>query len=141
MKTPARSAAAIRNSPAPATTARPSMVISTVAPSSAWGAMAWWEVMTGSAMGPGSLGTGSVFDMEQELVAEHPDGRGDGGGDGGAEHADGRLLRRPAHAGGQVVGDVHQQLQVALAAFAVLDPAQDLLEPTAPLATRCALAA
>src|ERR1700722_20083881 len=92
-------------------------------------------------VGGGAEGTGAVLDVQQELVAEHADGRGDGGGDGGAEHADGRLLRRPAHTRGQVVGDVHQQLEVALAALAVLDPAQDLLEPATALATGGALAA
>src|SRR5580700_4456176 len=131
MKVPARSAAAIRNSPAPAVTVRPSMVISTVDPASTLGVTAWWEVMTGSAMVASAVGAASVFDMDQELVAEHPDARGDGRRDGGTEHADGGLLRRPGHPGREVVADVHQELQVTVPALPVLDPPQDLLQPAA----------
>ena len=48
---------------------------------------------------------------------------------------------RPRHPGGQVVADVHEQVEVRLAPVAVLDAAQDLLQPAAALATRRALAA
>src|SRR5487761_871487 len=101
MKTPASSAAAMRNCPARAVTGFPSSVISTVAPSTARGATPWWEVTSGSAMR-----TAPVLDVDQELVAEHADTRGDGGGNGGTQNADGGLLRRPAHSWGEVVAHV-----------------------------------
>src|SRR5688572_24563373 len=71
----------------------------------------------------------TFFYVDEELVAEHLDARGDGGGDGGPEHADGGFLRGPPEAGGDVVTDVEQQVEVGLAALAQLDAAHDLVEP------------
>src|SRR5688572_18224332 len=85
--------------------------------------------------------TRTFFDVDEELVAEHLDGRGDRGGDGGAEHADGGLLGRPAEAGGDVVTHVEQQLEVGLPALAQLDAAHDLVEPAATLPAGRALTA
>src|SRR5579862_7070301 len=136
MKTPAPSAAAMRNWPAATSTSWPSRVMCTVDPGSARGAVAWCDVTTGSAMG-----AASVLHVHQEFVAEHADARGDRRRDGRPQHADGGLLRWPAHARGQVVAHVHEQIQIALEPGAVLDAAQDVLEPAARLATRGALTA
>src|SRR5579885_694771 len=106
MKTPASSAAAMRNCPARAVTSVPSRLMVTVASGSALGATTWWGVTTGSAMR-----APPVLHVDEELVAEHADPRGDRRGDRGAEHADGGLRRRPAHAGGEVVAHVHEQVE------------------------------
>src|SRR5688572_13893094 len=63
-------------------------------------------------MGSSAKRTPAVFDVDQKLVAEHLDAGGDGGGDGGAETADGGLLGRPAQAGGDVVPQVEEQVEV-----------------------------
>src|ERR1700681_1621885 len=99
------SAAAIKNCPAGAVTSRPSKVKVTDAPGSALGAMPWCDVTTGSAMGAAPF-----FDVHEEVVAEHPDARGDRRRDGRPQNADRRLLRRPRHPGGQVVADVHEEV-------------------------------
>src|SRR6516162_3432333 len=72
-------------------------------------------------------GAPPFLDVHQELVAEHADARGDGGRNGGAEHADRRLLGRPCHPGGDVVAQVHEEVQILLAAVAVLNPEHDAL--------------
>src|SRR5271169_1698974 len=136
MKVPARSAAAMRNSPARAVASRPSMVKVTGASGSPGGAMAWCDVTTGSAMGAPAF-----LDVHQELVAEHAQRGGDRGRDGRPQHADGRLLRRPRHTRGDVVAGIHEQVEIRLATRTVLDAAQDLLEPAAALPARRALAA
>src|SRR5579872_4414146 len=128
MKVPARSAAAMRNSPARAVASRPSKVNVTVAPGSAGCEMAWCDVTTGSGRRSG-IGTAAVFHVYQELVAEHADARGDRGRDRGPQHADRRLLGRPRHPRCQVVAHVHQEVDVGRAPHAVLDATQDLLEP------------
>src|SRR5687767_11853509 len=93
-------------------------------------------ILIGSAIGSAELrakGAPAVLDVDEELVAEHLDGRGDRGGDGRAEHADGGLLWRPAEAGGDVVAHVEHQVEVGLPTLAQLDAAHDLVEPTSAL--------
>src|ERR1700722_2820331 len=136
MNVPACSAAAMRNCPAGAVTSVPSRVKVTVASASTLGAMPWCEVTTGSA-----IRTTPVLDVHQDVVTEHPDGRRDRRRDRRAQDADRRLLRGPRHARRQVVAHVHQEVHVRLTPVAVLDAAQDLLEPAAALAARRALAA
>src|SRR5579864_9597332 len=131
MKVPACSAAAMRNWPAGTVTSRPSSTNVTDASASARGTMPWCDVTTGSA-----IGAAPVLDVHQEFVPEHPDGRGDRRRDGRSQDADGRLLGRPRHPGGEVVTDVHEQVDVGLAPVAVLDAPQDLLQPPTALATR-----
>src|SRR5271165_5776810 len=75
-------------------------------------------------------GTPPFLHVDEELVAEHADARGDRGGDGRAEHADGGLLRRPGHAGGDVVAEVHEEVQIFLAPGAVLNSVHDPLQPS-----------
>src|SRR5580704_15963615 len=135
MNVPACSAAAIRNWPAGAVTSRPSMVKVTDAPASTLGAMPWCDVTTGSAMR-----TAPFLDVHEEVVAKHPDPRRDRRRDGRPQDADRRLLRRPRHPRGQVVAHVHEEVDVRLAPVTVLDAPQDLLQPSAPLTTRRALA-
>src|SRR6516162_11728873 len=84
-------------------------------------------------------GAPPFLDVHEELVAEHADARRDRRRDGRAEHADGRLLRRPCHSGGNVVAEVHEEVQIFLAAVAVLNSVHDALEPARSLAARCAL--
>src|ERR1700734_171006 len=86
-------------------------------------------------------GTPPLFDMDQELVTEHADARRNGRGDGRAQHADGRLLGRPGHAGRDVVAQVHQKVQIFLAPVAILNSPHDALEPARSFAARRALAA
>src|SRR5579871_2751634 len=86
-------------------------------------------------------GAPPFLDVHEELVAEHADARRDGRGDGRAEHADGRLLRRPRHAGRDVVAEIHEEIQIFLAAVAVLNSVHDALEPARALAARRALPA
>ena len=69
--------------------------------------------------GAGSLiGAAPLLDVDEELVAEHLDGRADRRRDGRAEHADGGLLGGPGQAGGDVVAGVEQQVEVLLPAVA-----------------------
>src|SRR5271155_566536 len=86
-------------------------------------------------------GASPFLDVHEELVAEHADARRDGRRDGGSQHADGRLLRRPGHAGGDVVAQVHEKVQIFLAPVAVLNSEQDALQPARPFAAGRALAA
>src|ERR1700734_1040114 len=87
------------------------------------------------------MGTPPVLDVHEEVVTEHPDGRGDRRGDGRAQDADRRLLRWPRHPRRQVVADVHEQVDIGVASVAVLDAPQDLLEPAGAFTTRRALSA
>src|SRR3974390_2859305 len=122
----------MRSSPLTAATWRPSSVnVNRSAPISWWGS---WSCMSVKGAPP-------LFDVHQELVAEHADARADGRGEGRAEHADRRLLRRPGHAGGDVVAQVHEEVQIFLAPCAVLNSVHDALEPARALATGRALAA
>src|SRR5271165_1343611 len=115
MNTPARSAAAISISVRPAVAGRPSRTKETTSlPASA-------------------IGAASLFDVEEELVAEHADGRGDRRRDRRAEDADRRLLGRPVQPGGDVVRDVEEQVEVLLPPAAGLQAGQDPLEPTRSL--------
>src|ERR1700761_9643481 len=86
-------------------------------------------------------GAPPFLDVDQELVAEHADTRGDRRGDGRAEHADGRLLGRPGHAGRDVAAQVHEKVQIFLAPVAILNSPHDALEPARALAARRALPA
>src|SRR5665213_383960 len=101
MKVPARSAAAMSISPLRARTVRPSSVNSTA--STAFSSSA---PLIGAAWS--LIGAAPLLDVDQEFVTEHGDGRADRGRDGGPEHADGRLLRWPGHAGRDVVAGVEQ---------------------------------
>src|SRR5438309_709203 len=92
-------------------------------------------------IGSGAKRAPAVFDVDEELVAEHLDAGDDRGGDRRAQHADRRLLGRPAQAGRDVVADVEQQVEVGLAALAQLEAAEDLVEPAPALAARRALPA
>src|SRR5271157_1884376 len=121
------------SSPFFAVTSRPSRV--KVSSSSCWGAACW----RGFAVSV--KGTPPFLHVDEELVAEHADARRDGGGDGRAEHADRGLLRWPGHAGGDVVAEVHEEVQIFLAPGAVLNSVHDALQPARALATRGALAA
>src|ERR1039458_4106060 len=106
MYTPARSAAAIKSSPARPVTARPSSVNGTVSSVS--------RCALESGVAPSVIGTPAVFDVHQELVAEHGDPGRDRRGDRGPEHADRGLLGRPVDPGADVVTDVHQKVEVLL---------------------------
>src|SRR5664280_838784 len=88
MKVPARSAAAMSSSPLCAVTSRPSRVNGTVSTSSSPPPGPWAAVCS-------LKGAPALLDVDEELVAEHLDGRTDGGGDGRPEHADGGLLGWP----------------------------------------------
>src|SRR6202163_2266784 len=136
MNVPACSAAAMRNCPAGALTSAPSRTKVTVASGGAAGAMPWCDVTTGSAMG-----TPPVLHVHEEVVPEHPDGRGDRGRDRRPQDADRRLLRWPRHPGGEVVAHVHEQVHVGFPPVAVLDAPHDLLEPPTPFPTGRALPA
>src|SRR4051812_7125325 len=74
-----------------------------------------------------------VLDVDEELVAEHPEGRDDRRRDRRPERADRRHvrrpLRRPLDAGADVVADVHQEIEVLHAAVAGFDAVHDLVEP------------
>src|SRR5687768_12578993 len=116
-------------SPGRASTSRPSMVI-------------FKPVVVSFAVSvKGAL---PVLDVDQELVAEHAEGRDIGRGYRRAQRTDrghgGRELDRELNSRGDVVAHVHQQVEVLHAAGAVLDAVHDLLEPTAALPTRRALA-
>src|SRR5437588_3757884 len=86
-------------------------------------------------------GTAALLDVDEELVPEHAHGGGDRRGDGGAEHADRGLLGRPGQTRGDVVAHVEEKVEVLLPARPVLDPAHDLLQPSAALSTGGALPA
>src|SRR6185437_10626447 len=86
-------------------------------------------------------GAPPLFDVDEELVSEHADGRGDRRGDGRTHHADGRLLRGPGHAGGDVVAEIHEKVEIFLAPGAILNSVHDALEPTRALPARRALPA
>src|SRR5207244_12774623 len=110
-------------SPAWATTSLPSTVIVTVS----------------------AKGAPALFDVDQELVAEHAQGGHHGRRDGGAQGADGghvgRPSGRPGDVGRDVVAAVHEEVQVRGATVPGLDPAHELLQPAAPLPPWGALAA
>ena len=99
------------------------------------------SVLAVSVLAVSVKGAPPFFDVHQELVTEHADTRGDRGRNGRAKHADGRLLRRPGHAGRDVVAQVHEKVQIFLAAVAILNSPEDALEPTRALTARRALAA
>src|SRR5258706_7074596 len=123
---PARSAAAITNSPGFAGTARPSMVIDR---SPFWSA-------TRRLRNP----RGAVDDVVLELITEVADRRRDGRHRRGSERADRGLPGRPRDARADVVGQIHEEIEVVGTAVAVDDPLQDLLEPVRAFSTRGALA-
>src|SRR3954452_13037620 len=100
---PARSAAAITTSPGWASIARPSTVTVRLAVCSVC------DISTAVSCAVRAL---PVFDVDEELVAEHADGRDDGRGDGRAEDADRCLPRRPGQTRGDVVAHVEEQIQV-----------------------------
>src|SRR5688572_24666431 len=87
------------------------------------------------------IGAGSVLDVDEELVAEHLDGRDDGHRRRRTQEADrGHRVREP-EPGGDVVADVEQEVEVAHAAVARLDAVHDLRQPAGALAARRALPA
>src|SRR5438270_10477974 len=129
---PARSAAEMTTSPGLASMARPSTVTVTVSLE-----VSVCDISTAVS----SIRTLAVFDVDEELVAEHAHGRDDRGGDGRAEHADRCLLWRPGQTRGDVVADVEQEVEVLLAAGALLDAVHHLVEPARALAARRALTA
>src|SRR2546423_560482 len=86
-----------------------------------------------------AIRTGPVFDVDEELVAEHADGRHDGARNRRPERADRRLPRRPRQARRDVVTDIEQEIEVGVTTLTLLDAAQDLLEPSTPLPARGAL--
>ena len=85
--------------------------------------------------------TSPLLHVLEELVAKHPDTRRDRRRYGGTEDTDRRLLRRPADPGCQVVADVHEQIEVGLAARSGLQAQEDVLEPARTLSAWCALTA
>src|SRR4051812_27485457 len=91
------------------------------------------------------IGALPVLDVDEELVAEHPERRDDRRRDRRAEWTDRRHvrrpLRRPLDARADVVAHVHQQVEVVHAAVAGFDAVHDLVEPGRALATGRALAA
>src|SRR5215471_10199580 len=103
---PARSAAEIIISPCLASIVRPSTTI--------------------SGMARTREGAAAVLDVDEELVAEHLQRRRNRRRDRRPEHADRGLGRGPAQAGGDVVADIEQQVEIALAALAQLDAAHHL---------------
>src|SRR5665213_3206740 len=134
MKVPARSAEAMSISPLRARTVRPSReysISSTGVVPSAPPVTAAWSL----------IGAAPLLDVDQELVAEHGDGRADRRRDGRPEHADGRLLGRPGHPRRDVVARVEQEVEVLLAAFAPFDPVHDPLQPSRAFTARGALTA
>src|SRR4051794_40949420 len=80
-----------------------------------------------------AIRTCSIFDVHEELVAEHADARHDRAWDRRAERADRCLPRRPRQPGRDVVTDVSEQVDIGLAPLALLDAQQDLLEPATAL--------
>src|SRR5271155_3564138 len=138
MYVPARSAAAISSSPFLAVTLRPSRVKVLVPSSWASGASASVGLET---FAVSVKGTPPFLHVHQELVAEHADARRDRRRDRRPEHADGGLLRGPGHARGDVVAQVHEEVQIFLAPVAVLNSVHDALQPARALAAGRALAA
>src|SRR3954447_5615777 len=116
-------------SPLRASTGRPSSLMVTTSS---------WSAMSASVRRERA---GAVLDVDEELVAEHADGRHDRARDGRAQRADGGLLRRPGEPGGDVVEHVDQQVEIGLAALPRLDAVHDLLGPPAAFAARRALPA
>src|SRR5664279_4787283 len=133
MKVPARSAAAMSSSPLCAVTSRPSRVNGTVSADPSCPGP-WAAVCS-------PIGAPALLDVDEELVAEHLDGRADGGGDGRPEHADGGLLGRPGQSGGDVVARIEEQVEVLFAAVSRLDALHDLVQPPRALPAGRALAA
>src|SRR5579862_9213761 len=121
MNVPARSAALISSSPGRAVAGRPSRTKGIDPSSEAWS--------SAGALATSVKGARPFLDVQQELVAEHLDGRGDGRGDRRPEHADGRLLGRPVQPRRDVVAHVEQQVEVLLTTIPVLDAVQDALQP------------
>src|SRR5579884_438982 len=114
MKVPARSAAAMTSSPFRAVVGRPSREKVTASSSVNGGAGVSAErpVPVPGCGARSLIGAPAVLDVNEELVAEHVDGRVDRGGDRRAEHADGRLLRWPGEPRRDVVGDVEEEVEV-----------------------------
>src|SRR5580692_9781487 len=136
MKVPARSAAAISISPFMAVAGRPSRV-KWISSSGASAAATW----AGSVVVARSVkGTAPLLDVDEELIAEHLDGRPDGRRDRRPQHADGGLLGRPGEPGGDVVAGVEQEIEILLPAVAGLDALHDLLQPSGSLSAGGALA-
>src|SRR3954454_1350408 len=131
---PARSAAAITTSTGCASIARPSTVTVRVS-------LAVCSVCDISTAVSCAVRALPVFDVDEELVAEHADGRDDGRGDGRAEDADRCLPRRPGQTRGDVVAHVEEQIQVLFATGAALDAVHDLVHPPRALTAGCALPA
>src|SRR5665213_1542407 len=86
-------------------------------------------------------GTYSLFNVLDELVAEHRDRSRDRGRDRGTKRTDGRLLRWPSAAGRDVVAQIEHQVEVFDSTAAVLHAVHDALEPARTLTTRRALSA
>src|SRR5437588_6362916 len=131
---PARSAAAITTSPGCASMARPSTVTVTV---SLLVCCSVCDISTAGSSGERAL---PVFDVDEELVAEHADGRDDRRGDGRAEDADRCLPRRPGQTRGDVVADVEEEVEVLFPSGAALDSVHDLVDPAGALSAGGALA-
>src|ERR1700722_18217046 len=138
MYVPARSAAAMSSSPFLAVTSRPSSVKVCVPSSLPLDARASVGLPV---LAVSVKGTPPFLHVHQELVAEHADARRDGRRDRRSENADGGLLRRPGHAGRDVVAQVHEEVQIFLAPVAILNSVHDPLQPARALAAGRALAA
>src|SRR5947209_10163914 len=130
---PARSAAAITTSPGWASIARPSTVTVRVS-------LAVCSVCDISTAASCAVRALPVFDVDEELVAEHADGRDDRRGDGRAEDADRCLPRRPGQTRGDVVADVEEEVEVLFPSGAALDSVHDLVDPAGALSAGGALA-
>src|SRR4051812_36904525 len=72
-------------------------------------------------------------DVRLELVAEAAQGRGQGRDGRRAQRADGGLPGRPGDPRADVVGDVHQERQIAGTAMAVEYAREDALQPSCAL--------
>src|SRR5687768_10932293 len=103
------------------------------------------ETVSGRVSLTSVIRAGSILDVDQELVPEHPQRRDDRRRDRRPQRADRRHvrrpLRRPLHAGADVVADVHEDVEVLHAPVAELDPLHDLVEPRRTLAAWRALPA
>src|SRR5271165_3020059 len=135
MKVPARSAALISTSPGRAVAGRPSRVKPTVGSAGAPGSAsespspAATGVLPPVAVAARSvIRTAPILHVDEELVAEHGDGRVDRRRDRRSEDADRGLLGRPLQTRGDVVGDVEQETEVLLAPVPVLDAVEDAFE-------------